>query len=56
MLIAEKVDIATISTRLGHANPAITLKIYAHLFEDSDVAAADAINKALGANPVPKTG
>jgi integrase len=40
-LIHEKVPITTISRRLGHANPAITLSIYAHMYEDSadDVAA-----------------
>ena len=53
--IAAKVDIATISARLGHANPAITLRVYSHLFEQNDSAAADAINAALGANSVPKT-
>jgi integrase len=55
-LIAAKVDVVTVSKRLGHANPAITLKVYAHLFDNSDAAAADAINQALGANPVPKKG
>ncbi len=51
MLIAAKVDVATIASRLGHANPAITLKVYAHMFEESDAAAADAINKALRGGP-----
>ena len=55
-LIAAKVDIVTISKRLGHANPAITLKVYAHMFEQNDSAAADAINAALGANSVPIKG
>lgn len=55
-LIAAKVDVVTISKRLGHANPAITLKVYAHLFEQTDSVAADAINAALGANSVPKNG
>lgn len=55
-LIDAKVDIVTIASRLGHADPSITLRIYSHLFETSDAAAADAINVALGANPVPKKG
>jgi len=42
-----KVDIVTISKRLGHASPAITMKVYAHLFQQSDAKAADAINAAL---------
>ena len=55
-LIAAKVDIVTISARLGHADPSITLKVYSHEFEESDEAAANAINAALGANAVPKNG
>jgi integrase len=55
MLIAAKLDLATIADRMGHANPSVTLKIYAHMFEKNDAAAADAINAALGASSVPKT-
>jgi integrase len=40
-------DVVTISKRLGHASPNITLKIYAHLFRKRDDKAADAINAAL---------
>jgi integrase len=46
-LIASGVDIATISTRLGHARPSVTLAIYAHLFHTDDSKAAAAINTAL---------
>jgi integrase len=46
-LIDAGVDIVTISKRLGHANPNITLKVYAHLFRNKDEKAADAINAAL---------
>jgi integrase len=35
------------SRRLGHASPAITLKVYAHLFRKDDSKAAEAINAAL---------
>jgi integrase len=41
------VDVVTISKRLGHASPAITLKIYAHLFRKDDGKASAAINAAL---------
>lgn len=41
------VDIVTISRRLGHAKPDITLRIYAHMFQKDDAKAADAINMAL---------
>jgi integrase len=47
MLIASGVDIVTISKRLGHASPDITLRVYGHLFKRSDEPAA-AINAVLG--------
>jgi integrase len=47
-LIAEGVDIVTISKRLGHAKPSVTLAIYAHMFKTDDSKAAAAINAALG--------
>jgi integrase len=46
-LIDAGIDIVTISKRLGHAKPDITLRIYAHLFRKDDSKAADAINPAL---------
>jgi integrase len=46
-LIDEGVDIVTISKRLGHAKPDITLRIYSHLFRKDDSKAAAAINTAL---------
>ena len=38
-LIANGIDVVTVSRRLGHGSPAITLKIYAHLMETDDRAA-----------------
>ena len=52
-MIDAGVDIVTISKRLGHASPAIMLKIYAHLFRKDDGKAAAAINAALA--PAAKT-
>ena len=46
-LIDAGVDIVTISKRLGHAKPSITLAIYAHLFQKDDGKAAAAINAML---------
>jgi len=37
----------TVSRRLGHASPTITLGIYAHLFDKSDERAADAIEAVM---------
>jgi integrase len=50
-LIDAGVDIVTISKRLGHAGPDITLRIYAHLFRKDDGKAAAAINAALQTSP-----
>jgi integrase len=47
MLISEGVDIVTISKRLGHARPAVTLAIYAHMFTSDDSKAAAVINAVL---------
>jgi integrase len=43
-LIHASVDIVTISKRLGHAKPDITLRVYSHLFRKDDSKAAQAIN------------
>src|SRR5262245_5876225 len=39
-LIASGLDVLTISRRLGHGSPAITLNVYGHLFKPDDRAAA----------------
>jgi len=46
-LIARGVDVLTISRRIGHANAAITLRVYGHMFEQNDSAAVNAIEAAL---------
>jgi integrase len=46
-LIDAGVDMVIISKRLGCSSPAITLKVYAHLFRQRDDKAAEAINAAL---------
>jgi len=48
MLIAAKVPITAVAARLGYADPAITLRIYAHQFDRDDRAAAEAIDRAFG--------
>src|SRR5262249_13796896 len=48
MLIDRKVDPVKISKRLGHASPAITMQVYAHMYKKDDREAAAAINAALG--------
>ena len=42
-LIASGIDVLTISCRLGHGSPAITLTVYGHLIEGKDRQAAEAM-------------
>ena len=46
-LIAGGVDVLTVSRRIGHASPVVTMKAYAHLFSETDKTAAKAIEAAL---------
>lgn len=46
-LIAGGVDVLTVSRRIGHASPVVTMRIYAHLFSETDKTAAKAIEAAL---------
>ena len=48
MLIAAGMDILTISRRLGHANPTITLGVYGHLIHGTDDRAAQIMEAAFG--------
>ena len=48
-LIAVGMDILTISRRLGHELPAVTLSVYGHLFPQTDDRAALAIEAAMTA-------
>jgi integrase len=47
VLIAEKVDILTISRRIGHSKTSITFDVYGHLMPGMDEAAAAAIEGVL---------
>jgi len=48
-LIASGLDVVTVSRRLGHGTPMVTLTVYAHLFEKTDLTAASAIEATLQA-------
>ena len=43
VLLANKVDVKTVQTRLGHANASITLNLYAHAVPENDRDAADLV-------------
>jgi len=46
-LIAAGLDVVTVSRRIGHSNPSVTLTVYAHLFGDTDERAAAVVEDAL---------
>jgi integrase len=46
--IANGADLRTVATRLGHADPAMTLRVYAHSVKCADDALADVLADALG--------
>jgi integrase len=46
-LISSRLDPLTVSRRVGHANAATTMRLYAHLWEQADGGAADAIETVL---------
>jgi integrase len=46
-LIASGLDVVTISRRLGHGNPSITLNVYAKLFKNNEAAVVEVLDKAF---------
>ena len=46
-LIANGMDVVTVSRRLGHGSPAITLSVYSHLWGNADEKAADIVEKTM---------
>ncbi len=51
-LIAAGKDALTVSRRLGHASPVVTLAVYGHLFRNTDEDVADTIGAILSAADV----
>jgi hypothetical protein len=54
MLIREGADVVFVARQLGHANPAITLRVYAHLFDSEEQAKRmrEAFEARFGGNAV----
>jgi integrase len=46
-LIASGMDVLTVSRRLGHGSAAITLRVYGHLFANTDDQAARVMDAAF---------
>ena len=53
LLIASGLNVVFVSRQLGHSNASVTLKVYAHLFEQADHATA--AREALETNYVAMT-
>jgi integrase len=51
-LIGAGVDVRTVAGRLGHADPSLTLRVYSHLIEERDRAAASVMGRVLAAGDV----
>jgi len=47
-LIGAGVDVRTGAGRLGHSDPSVTLRVYAHVLEERDRAAAAVMGRVLG--------
>jgi len=48
LLLNQKVAVPVVSKYLGHANPGITMKVYAHMIDGTSGIAANGIYEALG--------
>jgi integrase len=55
LLLHEGVPVPAVSARLGHANPNVTMQIYAHALAGQDAQAALAIGRALAPASAPAT-
>jgi integrase len=47
LLLSKGLPITSVSARLGHASPAITMQVYAHALKSQDIEAAGAIGRIL---------
>jgi integrase len=48
ILLSQGQSVRAVSQRLGHSNPALTLRVYAHCMPSDDPQLAAALNKMLG--------
>jgi len=47
MALAGGIDVRTVAGRLGHADASVTLRVYGHVLDDRDRAAADLLGRTL---------
>jgi integrase len=48
LLLRAGVPVKVVSQRLGHADVAVTMRVYQHVTRQDDQVAADAVARALG--------
>lgn len=51
MAIGSGFDVRTVAHRLGHADPSMTLRVYAHAVQAADEAVAESLGRALAGRP-----
>ena len=51
LMIANGIDLATVSKRLGHADTSITARVYTHAIKEADAVAADALESIFMRSP-----
>ena len=49
-LLLAGVPVHVVAARLGHADPAITLRVYAHVIREASTAVADVFAKAVSSD------
>jgi integrase len=52
-LVGAGVDVRTVAGRLGHTDPSLTLRVYSHVIEERDRAAASILGNVLRPGPAP---
>lgn len=50
-MIANGIDLATVSKRLGHADTSITARVYTHAIKEADAVAAEALENLFLRSP-----
>ncbi|MGH9918435.1 MAG: tyrosine-type recombinase/integrase [Nitrososphaerales archaeon] len=53
-LIGAGVDVRTVAGRLGHSDPSLTLRVYSHVIEERDKAAAAIMGQLFSSEPKPE--
>lgn len=48
LLLANNIDVVTVAYRMGHSDPSVTLRVYAHALGSRDQAAAHAFDQLFG--------